>query len=199
MKKLNLLLITVFTITSFSFAQNPQWMNYTNGDIILSLVFNNNITWVGTTGGLVHIDKITGIPIFYNKVNSGLPDNKVRSLAIDGNGIIWIGTGGGGLTSFDGTNWTVYNTSNSGLPDNDICSLTIDGNGIMWIGTYGSGLATWDGSTWTSYNTSNSGLPGDAVYKSVSDGSGTMWFATNDGVANFDGNTCIIFKDSVSG
>ena len=49
--------------------------------------------------------------------NSGLPDNYVSSIAIDGSGNKWIGTWGG-LVKFDDTNWTVYNTSNSGLPDN---------------------------------------------------------------------------------
>jgi ligand-binding sensor domain-containing protein len=43
-------------------------------------------------------------------------DNRVKAIAIDGQGNKWIGTRGGGLAKFDGVNWTVYNTSNSGLP-----------------------------------------------------------------------------------
>jgi ligand-binding sensor domain-containing protein len=54
----------------------------------------------------------------YNTSNSGLPDNYVRAIAIDGQGNKWIGTLGEGLAKFDDVNWTVYNTSNSGLPDN---------------------------------------------------------------------------------
>ena len=57
------------------------------------------------------------------------------SLAIDGSGNKWIGTDGGGLAKYDGTNWTVYNTSNSGLPDNRVHSIAIDGSGNKWIGT----------------------------------------------------------------
>jgi ligand-binding sensor domain-containing protein len=52
--------------------------------------------------------------IIYEKWNSGLPDNAVYAIAIDGQGNKWIGTYGGGLAKFDGVRWTVYNTSNSG-------------------------------------------------------------------------------------
>jgi len=50
---------------------------------------------------------------------------------------------GGGLASFDGTNWTVYDTSNSGLPHEHVYSIAIDGNGNKWIGTNG-GLAVFN-------------------------------------------------------
>nr|MBC8489071.1 hypothetical protein [Bacteroidota bacterium] len=122
MKKLILLLITVIGIACYTNAQNPQWLNYTNGDNIYALAEEDNNMWVGTYGGLVKIDKTTGIPTFYNKANSGLPDNWVYAIAIDESVTKWIGTGGGGLAEFDGTNWTVYNTSNSGLPDNYVRS-----------------------------------------------------------------------------
>ena len=38
----------------------------------------------------------------YNNSNSGLPDNDVRSIAIDRSGNKWIGTYGGGLAVFSG-------------------------------------------------------------------------------------------------
>jgi hypothetical protein len=79
----------------------------------------------------------------YNTSNSGLPDNWVFAIAIDGQGNKWIGTDGGGLAKFDGINWTVYNTSNSGLPDNYVFAIAIDGQGNKWIGTYGGGLAVY--------------------------------------------------------
>ncbi len=66
-------------------AQNPQWLNYTNGDNINALAEDGNNMWVGTSnGGLVKLDKITGIPTFYNKTNSGLTDNIVLAITIRG-------------------------------------------------------------------------------------------------------------------
>ena len=53
--------------------------------------------------------------IVYDTLNSGLPSNVINSIAIDSNGIKWIGTNKG-LVKYNGIIWTVYNTSNSGLP-----------------------------------------------------------------------------------
>jgi ligand-binding sensor domain-containing protein len=66
------------------------------------------------------------VGLFITLINSGLPNNVVLSIAIDG-GNKWIGTGAGGLAKFDGSSWTVYNTSNSGLPNNNVRAIAIDG------------------------------------------------------------------------
>ena len=127
----------------------------------------------------------------YNTSNSGLSDNVVLSIAIDGSGNKWIGTYDGGLAKFDGTNWTVYNTSNSGLPHNRVLSIAIDGSGNKWIGTLG-GLAKFDdtnpgGAGWNVYNTSNSGLPSNNVSSLAIDyQSGSKWIGTLGGLAKFD-------------
>ncbi len=64
---------------------------------------------------LVFISFINAYPqnsewIVYNTPNSGLPENKVQALAIDGSGNKWIAT----YLGLAKTNWTVYDTSNSG-------------------------------------------------------------------------------------
>ena len=58
--------------------------------LVLNFLFAQNPEWV-----------------VYNTSNSGLPDNFVRSIAVDPQGNKWIGTYGGGLAKFDGVNWTV--------------------------------------------------------------------------------------------
>jgi len=100
MKKLNLILITCIFLTNIVIAQ-PQWINYTNGNYISSILEEGNSFWVGTNVGLVKIDKTTGNKIFYNSANSGLPDNGANSIAIDGSGTKWIGTTYGGLAAFN--------------------------------------------------------------------------------------------------
>ncbi len=127
---------------SFAFAQNPEWINFTAGNDVRAVAVEGNYIWVGTEGGLVKLDKTTGNMTFYNRSNSGLPDNWVLAIAIDGQGNKWIGTWWGGLAKFDGVNWTVYNTSNSGLPDNWVRAIAIDGQGNKWIGT-ARGLAVY--------------------------------------------------------
>ena len=91
---------------------------------------------------------------FYNRSNSGLPDNRVIALAVDSTENKWIGTSGGGVAKFDGVNWTVYNTGNSELPNNWIHAFTIDSANNIWIGSghlqeKDGGLAKFDGVNWT--------------------------------------------------
>jgi len=135
--------------------------------------------------------------ITYNTSNSGLPDNDVRSLAIDGSGNKWIVTGEG-LAKFDGSNWTVYDTSNSDLPDNYIRALAIDGSNNKWIGA-DSKLAKFDDTMWTLYTVTNSGLPGVFVGCIGIDKFDNKWIGTSQGLAKFDGTNWTIFKTINSG
>jgi len=75
--------------------------------------------------------------------SSDFAGNRIWNLAVDAHGNIWAATGGGGLTRFDGKNWTMYDTSNSRLPDNNVYSLAIDAQGSVWIGTESGGLAVY--------------------------------------------------------
>jgi hypothetical protein len=72
--------------------------------------------------------------------NSDLPNNRVRSLALGGDGALWVGTEGG-LARYHQGLWQVFNTQNSKLPDNDVQSLALGGDGALWVGTFGGGLA----------------------------------------------------------
>jgi len=101
------LLLTLVLVKPVS-TQNPEWINYTRGKEVNSIAIEGNRVWAGTGGGLVQLDMNSESMIHYNKANSGLPDNGVHSIAIDGSGNKWVGTAGGGLARFDGTNWTVY-------------------------------------------------------------------------------------------
>jgi sugar lactone lactonase YvrE len=146
----------------------------------------------------------TGDWTVYDTANSGLPYNGVTALAIDAQGIVWVGTGrwyafvGGGLARFDGQNWTVYNTSNSALPNNDHVGLSIDPQGNIWSGTEG-GLSKFDGENWTVYRTSNSGLPDNQVGAPVFDAAGNGWMGTSEGLVKFDGTTWTVYTTGNSG
>jgi|GEM_PF-1525681 len=135
----------------------------------------------------------------YNISNSGLPNNYVTNVRVDGNGRKWIGTQGG-LALFDGTAWTVYNTGNSGLPNNDVRSIFIDGSNTKWIGTYGGGLASFDGTSWNVYNTGNSQIPTNDIHCVAVDALNNKWMGTyGGGVAGFDGTNWTIYNAGNSG
>jgi hypothetical protein len=119
----------------------------------------------------------------YTTVN-GLANNFVSSIAIDKQGVIWIGTDGG-LSKFDGTNWTKY-TEKNGLISNSINSVIIDAQGNKWIAAV-CGVSKFDGINWTNYAFSN-GQICDNVSSIAIDASNNVWVGTSRGVSRLDGS-----------
>lgn len=123
--------LIIFLIIETIVAQEPYWNNYNNGNCVTTIKNYENYLLIGTTGGLVKLNKINDSITFFNKCNSGLPDNNVNCVTVDLQGNIWIATGkyeesGGGLAKFDGENWVVYDPSNSILSDYYIQTVAID-------------------------------------------------------------------------
>ena len=145
-----------------------------------------NNKWLGTASGLARFNDTDWT--VYSNSEMGLPDNiysSIKSVAIDLNDEMWIGTSGSGLVRFDGVSWTVYTNSNSGLPDTWIPSIVVDGFGNKWIAT-GDGAAKFDGANWTAFTMSNSPLPYPTVYKIAIDDLGIKWMGTATGLVAYD-------------
>jgi ligand-binding sensor domain-containing protein len=62
--------------------------------------------------------------------------NYIISIAVDREGIVWVGTWGGGLGRFDGKRWTNY-TTKEGLPGNHVSMLHVGRQGQLWIRRHG--------------------------------------------------------------
>jgi ligand-binding sensor domain-containing protein len=105
--------------------------------------------------------------------------NYVVALAVDGAGVAWAGTWGGGLSRYDGSGWTHF-TVHEGLPGNHVFMLQVV-DGVLWIGT-NQGLAR---KTATGFEvmTSRDGLFGDAVFALASAPDGSLWVGSYGGVA----------------
>ncbi len=85
-------------------------------------------------------------------VGGGPASNDIRAFALDGNGNLWIATGGGLSTFFiTGANKGQWNSFSSdlvntpnGLQTNDVRDVTYDSeNNYLWIGTNGGGLTRY--------------------------------------------------------
>ncbi len=187
-----LLFMLIFFIAGCLSAQTHQCVSYANASYVTCSVVEGNYLWVGTVGGLVKYNRLTGEKTNYNFGNSGLQSNYITCIDIDNQGNKWIGTGLG-LNRFDGVNWTWYNTNNSGLPDNWITCLDIDIQGRKWMGTYESGLVCFDNVNWFIYDTETSDIPGDDISSLAIDHQGYKWVAFYSvdenfiGLARFDG------------
>lgn len=106
-------------------------------DIIdLNAVYEDalNNLWVASEQGLIkiayHGDTYSFERAFTTK--DGLISNRCRTLLMDKNGLLWIGTPKG-LCYFDGSSFQAYN-SRIGLLTDDVNCLAMDDNSNLWIG-----------------------------------------------------------------
>lgn len=200
MKLINATLLILLSNLFFGFSQYPDWKSYTHGKDVQCLAKEGNILWVGTTGGLVKIDLVTGAKNFFTKENSGLPDVYITCIAIDANGNKWVGTGNGGLALFDGYTWINYNTTNSSITSNSISDLCFGKNNELWIGQTG-GLDRLSGSIWTRFDQSNSPIQhwAGSVFAVSCDSSGVLFVGTSSGLMKYDGVSWKVYSRANSG
>jgi len=93
---------------------------------------------------------------------------------------VWAGTWGGGVSRYDGKQWTSY-TTHDGLAGNIVFSMARAPDGAMWFGT-NNGVSRFDGKTWQNL-TRRDGLFADSVYAVAVAPDGEVWVGTKRGVA----------------
>ncbi|MCL4264506.1 MAG: tandem-95 repeat protein [Anaerolineae bacterium] len=137
--------------------QNNTWVSYTlpvsiPHPVNATLMPNNAINdiaidgddnkWFATDGaGVAMLDATNSNWTVYDTANSGLPDNFVYAITLDGDDV-WFGTLGGGVARYDTVSdeWEVWHTGNSPIPDDDVLATAVDTNGGRWFATYDTGL-----------------------------------------------------------
>jgi ligand-binding sensor domain-containing protein len=175
-------------------AQYPNWKNYTDGGYISDICRQGDLMWIGTLGGLVRINTLTDETTFFNKTNSGIPDNRVSSIAIDSTGKVWVGTYYG-IGVYDGTNWVSYDTGNSILPVSAIWELYISPQNDIWIGTFYGYILRISNSVWTLFDDIHNNTPfGTIISSIVADNENNIWagVSTTPVIGKFDGNSWTI-------
>jgi len=193
-----LLIVLVGAVTCLSLAYSDNWIGSTPYSYVFALADDGEYLLTATEWGFTKLHKTAEDIAFYHKrLGDGLPAKRINTLAGDNQGNTWIGTDVGGLTKFDGTNWTVYTTDSSELPNNTIYSLASDNQGNVWVGTSG-GCAKYDNGNWTVYNTDNSWLPNNTVRAFAFDDDGNTWIGTNYGLGSFDGENWLKYGTSDS-
>ena len=119
------------------------------------IVIQNNIKWFGTDNGLCSFDGQNWQT--FTTENSPLLDDDIRSLKVENDTTLWIGTIQGGLYKKSTNTWINYNESNSGLHDNLVRGIEIDSSEIVWLAT-SEGVSRFDGNSWQLWNIANNGL-----------------------------------------
>ena len=153
--------------------------------------------WMGTLKGLVRYDRRKAKLYTHREQDpTSLSHNHVWSILEDASGILWIGTGGGGLNRLDPRTETFRHfTAADGLGNNNVYGIQQDDAGRLWIST-NRGLVRFTPETdhWIAYDLAD-GLQGiefnvGAAYRGRD---GTMYFGGVRGFNAFDPGR---FKDS---
>ena len=132
-----------------------------------------------------------------------LPDLNVRTLAVDRNNRVWIGTqkglvvyaGAGSVFDADIYDAQPVIIDDNGIPkkllgEQPVNSIAIDGAENKWFGTDTGGVLGTNPSgseTLYNFNKDNSPLPSNSVLKiKIDDSSGKVFFATDKGIVAFN-------------
>jgi ligand-binding sensor domain-containing protein len=114
----------------------------------------------------------------YN-VEDGLAQSQVNCIFQDSKGYMWFGTGGGGVSKYDGKTFKNF-TPGNGAISNTVYSIAEDKNQNLYFATY-DGLQIKSKFKDIRFDTSN-GLPVNTVYKVLIDKSEKIWVCTQQGV-----------------
>jgi len=126
--------------------------------------------WAASENGLVYWKN--GVKKLYRQAD-GLPTDRLRSVAFDSKGILWIGTTGGGLVSFDGSRFKALQE-----PLHKAVRYVLpDPRSGVWVATAGGGLAHVDGQIVKRYGVAD-GLPTDQLTALSFDAMGSLWIGT---------------------
>ena len=142
---------------------------------------------------------ISSMNIKYLDVEQGMNSSFVLSILEDSHGNLWFGTGGGGVSMYDGETFTHY-TEKEGLSNNQVWSILEDKNGNLWFGTWGGGVCMYNGEFFTHF-TEKEGLSNNRVRSIMTDRFGDLWFGTwGGGMSRYNGEAIMHLteKDGLS-
>lgn len=189
--------------------QNPY--SITNNVVFAireSRYLHDGSLWIGTRGGLNRLDPKTGRFIRYPNNPSdpgGLSHDFILTVHEEENGILWVGSGGGGLFRLEPdhlrgskhfTNYKHDPANPKSLSNNHILVVYEDSRGDLWIGT-SRGLNRFDVKTgeFKRYmaepgnpcSISNNFI--ETIYEDTLISRNTLWVGTRKGLNRFDVET----------
>lgn len=197
---------------------NGDWNSYSFGnrlqDVALSsfgspLIDRNDTKWIPSyKDGLIGFNEKKGNKVVLlnsSSISGNLPDDNVRSIAIDKNNQMWIGTSKGlrvlpNLDRFLNEGQLQTNSiviMQDGLAEElfyqqDISKIRVDGANNKWVAVVDAGvfLVSANGQeTIYHFTKENSPLPNNIINDiDINEKTGEVFFATDSGVVSFIGN-----------
>jgi signal transduction histidine kinase/ligand-binding sensor domain-containing protein len=116
-------------------------------------------------------------------ITKGLVELSPMSIHRTPDGLLWVGTDGGTLHSYDGLEFKMFQAPQ--IPGSHVQSIKHEFGGAVWIGTSG-GISRGVAGKFEPLPTGNR-PPRDYVRDIVADSDGSVWFGTTGGLCKYDG------------
>ena len=171
---------------------------YISNDLVRDITGIDNEVWIATENGLNKYDKTKRENICYTE-EDGIPCNDIKSLLIDSEGILWIGTRDGiGITDRNGE-FIDYTKLflDAGIKILSINDIYEDRDGYIWVATsLEDGLIKFNKNTkeikkynYDSEKKLHSNIAYNYIISITSDNNGDFWLATDYGIVKFNKDT----------
>ena len=181
-----LVLIAIATIwREDAEAQQSEWVNHINPNLISEIVMRDGELYCATSGGLlVYQPDDSTFEQFTNTI--GLPTSFLTCLAFDSKGSLWVGTDRLGIARLDfvpgGFDVSTFEATGDGIADDRITTVTAWGDSVVYGTKAGAGLIV---AGFPSSRFPTDSLPSEEIADVFVDGD-FLWFATDNGVARRD-------------
>ncbi len=146
------------------------------------------IIWAGSMGGIFSVNK--------NLIQKAkfLPEKiSVRSLLVDKDNSLWIGTNGQYLYHYKDNKLTHFSDTN-GLLHSYVHTMYLSSKGVLWLGT-GNGVFSFAKGKISNYNYA-SGFCNSYIGSITEDKFGNMWFGTDRCLVRFNGHEFKAFSNA---
>ncbi len=118
--------------------------------------------------------------IEYN-VGDGLSQSEVFSICEDRRGHLWLGTAGGGINRFDGSEFKVF-TKDDGMLSNSVSSILETRDGKLWLAYPSYGVGYFDGDKFTNFRGDRNSFRIGSVTRILEDRDGRLWISSRGGM-----------------
>lgn len=197
-----------YRITRYKHSASDLY-SLSNNDLYYLHIDKYNRLWIASYGGGLNYLDLNRLekPVFINHRNylKKYPINecdRIRSLAEDSIGNIWVGTTAGLLmfeSNFSTPDEITFNRyirkadEASSLSANDVHYIHTSQDGTLYVATFGGGLCQLrnieNGSAQFGVYTHANGLPSDVLLAIAEDHNGNLWISTENGLSKFDPQT----------
>jgi ligand-binding sensor domain-containing protein/serine phosphatase RsbU (regulator of sigma subunit) len=155
-------------------------------DFIKDIKIDNRNIWLGTTNGLIVLDKKTGSVSRRFDINNGLPHNSINKILFANDSNTYIATESDRLYKIGRDfNITVDNTIMNGSTINKILSFSQSSDGAIWAATKGNGIFRCFNDSVTAITRSND-LMSNYCYGILADSENNIWIGHDKGFSRYN-------------